>query len=1512
MVLHWALKGITRNFHQDENDLNKTMVDVETPLVTFMSAGGETSWMPRLLNKMLSPQQETFWHEELKGGNSKQRISKGIVEVAWSLPGRHGDNKFPYPVTFALVRDKATDSKVVCDQLYNASSLTCLFVEDINDDLTRFLLSRKTLNKIVLVILHRKEDRKRMKQKTAKLQETFELKEHQIIRSAADGANFHVVYENIKKAIEGKLDDVRETSSLSSVVLETRKSEDMEVDDRKCFHGYMAAKSILQDIDELNRKQPGNAKAMILPCQSDLVSRREMADLDKELCRQRKLREGTNIEQYASDIKSKKWKRQLNQLQQPVSKTFKYFLRCLLNFDVVDRKYFLQCLKIGLNERSVQLLQPLYDEYEKCRTEDESEERDKKLKSLDEQLMHGSLGCEHFFREIAVLYENTVALREKAGSKFHDLDELLDVLSSTMASLLMEGTAIEIMDGDAVNVPVAWLTAVLKKVEDSSRKTVFKVSAIGAQSCGKSTLLNTGFGLNFPVSSGRCTRGAYMQLVKVDESLKEILKCDFVAVIDTEGLMSRAKLGSSDYGYDNELSTFIIGLSDLTLVVIKGEGTEMQNVLPLAIHVFLRMNILGEHQAGHFVHQNMGAVDVMTKQKTEIDTFVRDLNAKTWAAAKDADLCDHYTKFTDVIQYNPNEDNTHVPGLWDGVLPMGKTNSHYAKSTQKLTSDIVNHAVDMQTKKNKRPGTFRDLAARLDELWNAIKYENFVFSFRNVLAIEAHRKLANVFDVKQWEIKKHVREMIQEKKHVIENEIFGGPTDRSVGQLTGSASLILTNYIHDEVAKLDTTMDHYFKCGGCKDCDVSVANRHLLVNNEIEFKEEVKAVKRALLKEVDVSLENLAFRMKTTKRLHELNRGMDEVLTKKVQEAISTRKSEGLTREAIEQIFEELWKEAVGDITRNAPRADRNENIEAAVQATVLSILGADAFLYRQVKMERDRGVDKLRNKSKRKLEFTVDGSKHINLKSIWLRAVSAVTSMVNDQDVYRLQMESEKIIEVTNKYYDTKMSPQGRQFNQGEVEELFKDVLRQIAEIKDERFRTTTEYKVSMVHFIERKAVAAFTEMHIKYCDESSPEALLEQKKVSYHGIFVDQMGQGNAAVTFCNTALKTIILTNIEEQLSCTELLDALRKHPDKLFRDVKSIQAEIMDDLMKTNTFEKFIGYITNYEMYVKCMMAKQSEQFFDDDDHLKNLAKNKLENVMKAVKKAVDETVQDLPDQEPFINTFLAKIDTLKIPQAEITAFLELPKEPEKYQFAAIIHQQLEDSLRKDVLQIIDSWKTLDKLEEKRLTEFLFKEIIGCDARCPFCKVPCDAHSGSRTQGNHSATLHRPQGLGGYRCTKTDKLIARDCCSDIGSNAMFSHGEDGKESTYYTKYKKVYPDWYIQGDANPDSEKYWKWVLANHNAEFAKYYSATKADVPEQWTRYSEADVAQDVADNYSRLIELTETGTNAKRDSKVHRGVRIVFKYIRYLLFKPNIATDKPKPLDPPDLSIDSDLAYMAL
>ena len=578
-VLHWGLKTISRVFYDNDNVVNSTLIDLEAPLITCFSLGMETSWKSKLLNEMLSPHQKSFWHQGLKGGDYKQRVSQGMAEVAWDLPGRQGDNKFPYPLTFVNVRGCSK----YYDRLCRSSTVTCIFTEDADEELTETLEKEAQLEKVVVVILHKKENEKKVKKAALQLQKKFHLEKHQIVRRPADDVNFSSVEEKFKRSIESIIESRDHRLSLSTFVRDAKADESMKTDGNRCYVGQMAAKSILKDIDEINTKNSGRAKTYVLPLQSDLKSRKEIAQLDKEQHRQERKGEGTSVDMYAAEIKEKRWKLQRNQLKCPISETYKYFLQCLLTLQPIDRKYFLQSLKLGLDDRSVKLLQPKYEEYEKCRTEEESEERDKKLVQLDQDLTHGSLGIEHFFREIALMYENVNTLKERTDSireqqSYFQTDNYFGFLTQAIADLVMDGTAIEIMDGDAVDVPVAWLTEVFQKIEGSSDLTVFKVSALGAQSCGKSTLLNTAFGLNFPVSSGRCTRGAYMQLVKVDRALKKQLQCDYVAVIDSEGLMSRTKMGNSDF--DNELSTFIIGLSDLTLVVIKGKEVKCMMFFP--------------------------------------------------------------------------------------------------------------------------------------------------------------------------------------------------------------------------------------------------------------------------------------------------------------------------------------------------------------------------------------------------------------------------------------------------------------------------------------------------------------------------------------------------------------------------------------------------------------------------------------------------------------------------------------------------------------------------------------------------------------------------------------------------------------------------------------------------------------------------------------------------------------------------------------------------------------------
>ena len=270
-----------------------------------------------------------------------------MAETAWYLPGSHGDNKFQYPVNFVNVRQNAMDSEILCDRLYNSSTLTCLFVEDVDEELKQFLRQRTTLQNILLIILHNKEAEKKVRGKTKELQLEFKLEKHQVMRKAAQDSNFDAVYEQLKKSVERMVSIETHSGSLTTFVMHARETEGIEVDDRRSYFGRMAAESILRDIDEFHNQNAGTAKHKVLCCQSDLSSRQEIASLDKELCRQRKLEGNMTVQNYCNDLKRNKWQLQLNQLERPMSNSFKYLLHCLLTLDTRDKKYFLQSLKIG-------------------------------------------------------------------------------------------------------------------------------------------------------------------------------------------------------------------------------------------------------------------------------------------------------------------------------------------------------------------------------------------------------------------------------------------------------------------------------------------------------------------------------------------------------------------------------------------------------------------------------------------------------------------------------------------------------------------------------------------------------------------------------------------------------------------------------------------------------------------------------------------------------------------------------------------------------------------------------------------------------------------------------------------------------------------------------------------------------------------------------------------------------------------------------------------------------------
>ena len=429
--------------------------------------------------------------------------------MSWYLLAGRGNDEFSTPVTFANLRGDAHQHPLVAENLTKLSTTTCLLTDKINKEVVAFLkkhFGRKYLSRIILIVLYNSaEERKHIKD-IKKLKQKLQLDDHQIINCSLEDSNFHTTYDILKKSLNTSIEEnmLRQTS-LQKFTDEVKSSGCMKVDDVACSDGFNAVQRILSDIAGINSK---NIKSQILPCQSDIVTREEIGKHDKEICRQKEIAESVLMTQHVIREEDEKWQLQWKQLQYPISNTFTHFLRYITNFDSFNRKCFLQALKLGLNERSIDLLQPLYEDYEKYCLEEKCQETDRKLKELNEQLTYSSFGLEHFFREMAVMYENIAALDAKVDSKQNKLEVVLDMFSKTMADILLEGEAIEILDGDVIHSPVVWLKAVLNQIEKKEKLRIFKVSALGAQSSGKSTLLNTVFGLHFPVTSGRCTRGA--------------------------------------------------------------------------------------------------------------------------------------------------------------------------------------------------------------------------------------------------------------------------------------------------------------------------------------------------------------------------------------------------------------------------------------------------------------------------------------------------------------------------------------------------------------------------------------------------------------------------------------------------------------------------------------------------------------------------------------------------------------------------------------------------------------------------------------------------------------------------------------------------------------------------------------------------------------------------------------------------------------------------------------------
>ena len=484
------------------------------------------------------------------------------------------------------------------------------------------------------------------------------------------------------------------------------------------------------------------------------------------------------------EIRHQQWK-EMSSLSLLVSKFFSNVIHLESGEEAVS--YYFYWIKLILDDRSRGILQRLYPQY----TEEKKKEptTKKKLQGIVNRMIAASTGLEHFMREFGQMYETAQVNKDDPSA-----GELVEKLPKIAANFLLLGYPFEIMDGDASHVPIHWVIAVLEEVKRRlDDPKVLVVSVLGVQSTGKSTLLNTVFGLQFSVSAGRCTRGVFMQLVSLDEKLSKKMKYSHILVIDTEGLRAPELSSEMSNVHDNEIATFVIGIANVTIVNMFGEAfAEMQDILQTVVHALLRMKEVKKMSRVVFVHQNVTALSARERGDQGRLKFRESLDKMTCLAAKEERCERKYKSFNVVIMFKDDEDVFHFPSLWKGDPPLAPVNPGYSDKASVLKSHIL------KTHSHQSMSSF---LKHLQDVWKAILFEDFVFSFKNTVEVAAYSSLEKALSQWQWKLETKMLAWEQRAKNLIQICEFEEAAQREIIQKQLSKVKEISKQWESEIAE---------------------------------------------------------------------------------------------------------------------------------------------------------------------------------------------------------------------------------------------------------------------------------------------------------------------------------------------------------------------------------------------------------------------------------------------------------------------------------------------------------------------------------------------------------------------------------------------------------------------------------------------------------------------------------------------------------------------------------------
>uniref|UniRef100_A0A8C7WTC2 VLIG-type G domain-containing protein n=1 Tax=Oryzias sinensis TaxID=183150 RepID=A0A8C7WTC2_9TELE len=1409
----WTFRQIKKTWKKTEiKDNSKTVTikslpicKAETPVVSFFRLGSLSQSKSQLMNTMINDRHNTFFHRNCQRNTKSRHLMDGVVEIAWYCPAGKDNDSFSDCIAFCNLHGDSLLMEKQREILTEMSSVLVVLVPAVEKGQESFkVVSTLFGSPNPLIVLTADNDCGTVEIKPQKYKVGLKDRSQSDISEELRGI--------IRKILSGS------NKSLKLELMSKIPSVRVDEDDIVCQNGKSAAMNIVKLIQDMDVCR---IKDTFLPCQGQLWH---------EWCRTKK--ETFCLRGNIEGEKSQKYQ-QLMQIRQKqcaasCSELMKSFTDSLMRLEQKDKEYFLKWTQILIDELSSKDLSAILKNYDEKWSEvvalknkhdksDQLKSKKAELEDISEKLQAANFGLEHIFREMAQIYEAHQSLKKQTDCTHTEWVKYPELA----ADLMISGHPMELMDGDAGHPPLTWISGLLQEViKKLGDQRVFVLSVLGVQSSGKSTMLNAMFGLQFAVSAGRCTRGAYMQLVKLSEEIKKEFKFDYVLVVDTEGLRALELEGPNILHHDNELATFVVGLGHMTLINIFGENpAEMQDVLQIVVQAVMRMKKVQLSPSCVFVHQNVTDVTAVEKNMDGKRRLQEKLDKMAQLAAKE-EGCEAEC-FSDVIAFDVQKDVKYFAQLWEGSPPMAPPNPGYSESVQELKSIILSKASESDGIQ------LSHFSSKIQDLWSALMNENFVFSFKNTQEISVYRKLEVQYGSWTWTLRSEMLTTENQLHPQIEN-----------GQLNNIELSDLSKRMSRKYEEIKTEITDYFE----NDTD-----KELLVQWRGRFENKIKDFHQELLTGLKRKLDEVIKQKEACKNLEEKKTEFENQLLQKSKELAHTLRETSIDEEEFKRQFDSVWSHWVKELTSGIEPIE-DINLEED-QFNVLQSLGFEWTLYDELKS----------SEIYKKLPGTGNYSDYIHLKmsqkfkAAWNKLgekINLKSELLSHEDQEQIRSFIEDVQQKSLKIIQSKpVATQG--YTSTYLNEVAKTVQENVTQLESKlKITFKKEFTVDLLLFVFHITAGRILKSHKQYKDNNDVLTYLNRKKSEYFSIFSSFYKGSSSAMVFGEILCEKLKVSAVEAVCNQTavDLAGELMSNVPAFNGNRLKLEKHVLKDLAEKEDFNKFITYIRNPREQVENFIRDQVKTYIfvkKEDKALKILQKN-VNDIHKFIGQCLFEATEKFKTEKGEINMWMKEFSSL--------LSCRLTLDTISCQNLGDINDLdfLRDEIEKGLQTITKEMKELsvDEVMKSRQKpdEILIEQLCNCCwKRCPFCAAVCTNTIKDHSPDKHSVPFHRPDGIKGWRTRGTVDLSIDFCTTSVASDNSFYPSHEPEKSIPYKQYQTAgekYASWSITADGS--KLQYWKWFVCRYEKEIEDYYSLKfqgGGKIPAEWRKYSKEEALE---------------------------------------------------------------------